>query len=1029
MPKPEQRGELDRAASELAQRRIRELERQVESLTLTLDQVADDLERIERSAAWRWGHRLAQLGWRLRGRRALTGGAVARARVRIELARGAGSGLLGQQLGLSERQAVPKFSAAAVARAEGPLRDSLAGELRRRLGAVPMKGEWPMVSIVVLSRDGTERLARLLTGLREVTDYPEFDLVVIDNGSVQALEPGPEGVSLEAAGVPMTMVRNEVGESFAAANNAAAELTSGELLLFLNDDIEPFEPGWLKELVASVLPDGVGAAGATLLHVAQDPELTTSGWIVQHRAICFRREGGLEYAFNLGDGEDLFSERLGAELEAPAVTGACLLIRREVFAAVGGFSEGYRFGTEDVDLGLTMRSLGWAVRGCGRSVTFHRESATQDALAREEVMSNRLANRTLFHERWGPRLARQLLLARLNGDFTWTTDPLRVGITLSSLDEADGWGDWCTGHELGDALAESGTRVTYLPLKGRVSSRDDLDVIVALLDGFDLGAVSSAAIVLAWVRNWTDRWVTRPWLGRVDRFLVSSSGSAALLERSAGVTSVPFPLATNPERFQYRDGERRYDYVLTTNRWGAPRAVEQALRPSDNEQLAIFGRGWAEVPALAGYSHGPVSYDQLPAVYANARLVLDDTSEPTLPYGAVNARVFDALASGALVATNCAEGVTELFDADFPVWSNAADLRELLDDLLGDEPRRRSLTDRYRQRVLAEHTYASRAETLLGVVREQAQAMSFVIRIGAPDWERAERWGDLHFARSLEHELKRRGHRTLIQVLPEWNELTGCSYDVSIVLHGRSRHRPRSGQLNVLWVISHPDELTDGECDGYDLVAVASSTHAAAIAAGTSTPVFVLEQATDPRRFWPEPDPELAHDVVFVGNSRGVRRPALEWLLDSDHDVAVWGGGWDGLTRVEGEFLAGDDLRRVYSSAKVVVADHWPDMRDRGYIANRVYDALACGTVVLSDAVTGVSNRFGDAVPVYGSREDLYQQLALLLADDEDRRRRVEQGRRLVLDSFTFERRVDVLLARIRERCEVEHRRFSVTSS
>jgi len=105
----------------------------------------------------------------------------------------------------------------------------------------------------------------------------------------------------------------------------------------------------------------------------------------------------------------------------------------------------------------------------------------------------------------------------------------------------------------------------------------------------------------------------------------------------------------------------------------------------------------------------------------------------------------------------------------------------------------------------------------------------------------------------------------------------------------------------------------------------------------------------------------------------------------------------------------------VYSSAGIVLNDHWQDMREHGYISNRVYDALACGTLVLSDEVPGLAERFGDAVVCFSSPEQLHEQIDRLLADPQECRRRGELGRELVLERHTFAHRVDELLAMLDE--------------
>jgi glycosyltransferase involved in cell wall biosynthesis len=258
-----------------------------------------------------------------------------------------------------------------------------------------------------------------------------------------------------------------------------------------------------------------------------------------------------------------------------------------------------------------------------------------------------------------------------------------------------------------------------------------------------------------------------------------------------------------------------------------------------------------------------------------------------------------------------------------------------------------------------------------------------------------------------------------VQTLDEWEDESGLLYDVVIHLKGLSRFHPKPGQFNVLWSISHPAELTGEECDGYDLVAVASARFAARLEEWTATPVFVLEQAADPRVMYPDPQEQLAHELVYVANSRNVLRPIARDLLGTERDLAIWGANWGGLidtSAVIAEHVPNSEVRGVYSSAGIVLNDHWDDMREHGYISNRVYDALACGALVLSDEVPGLAERFGDAVATYRSAQELPELVNRLLADPAERRRRAELGRALVLDAHTFSHRVDELLAILEQR-------------
>ena len=1012
------------------QARIRELEQLNSTLTGTLIDVKRDLERAAASRAWRWGHLLTTVAWRLRRRPIRTQGALPAALRRLERGYQQARALPAAAEAMTENEALRPVAVGP--HVELPLepdeeaavqryRAALAGRLRERLGPPPSRETWPSVTAIVVTRDGRPLLERLIAGLIGHTDYPALEVVVVDNGSSDGSLEYLEGVT-----APFALHVIAAGESlsFAEANARGVARAAGDLLLFLNNDVEPFETGWLKELVVARDVEDVEAAGATLIHAEPPGAPLEAEPLVQHRAIAFRWQHDTVRGFNVGDGELLWEDSFGIERRCAAVTAACLLIARGAYDRCGGFHGAYRFGTEDVDLGLKLVTQGAQLVGVGRSVLVHRESSSQMRADSDFRRVNRTGNRRVLLERWGPRLLRSYRLARLGRDRFWTdgVGP-HVAITVTNLDPRAGWGDWYTAHELGDALEALGWRVSYVQRKGDdwYSLPDDLDYVLALMDPFDLRRVPEHVTTIAWIRNWTERWLERPWFERIDVLLTSSGPSAELIEQATGRPSTRFPLATNPARFAEARSEPALacDYAYTGNRWGERRAIETAVAPRTGERFRVYGRGWHEIKRLQPYDQGPVEYERLPAVYASAKLVLDDTQEPTLPYGALNARVLDALAAGALPVTDCVTGARELFDSDFPVWSSAGDLRSRLDGLLGDERLRRSLGRRYRTIVLQEHTYAHRAEQLRRVLMEHEHRLSFVIKIGAPDRAAADRWGDLHFAQALARELQRRGHRTLVQTLDEWESESGLRRDVVLHLKGLTRYHPKPGQFNVLWSISHPAELTAEECDGFDLVCVASSPYAVDLQARTDTPVVVLEQATDPWVFHPDPRPDLAHQLVYVANSRNVLRPMMRDLLPTERELAVWGANWGGLidgSLVVGEHIPNDELRHVYSSAEIVLCDHWDDMREHGYISNRVFDALACGAFVISDDVTGLKERFGDALATYRTKGELKELIEGFLGDPAERQRRAQRGRALVLERHTFADVSDVLLREIGSR-------------
>jgi hypothetical protein len=285
---------------------------------------------------------------------------------------------------------------------------------------------------------------------------------------------------------------------------------------------------------------------------------------------------------------------------------------------------------------------------------------------------------------------------------------------------------------------------------------------------------------------------------------------------------------------------------------------------------------------------------------------------------------------------------------------------------------------------------------------------TLAIHIVPETWEIATKWGDTMFARALQAAFERRGYTATVHVRSELATRASRSADAALYLAGLDVPRVRRGQPSLLWIISHPDRITARVVEPFDTVFVASAPFAAELGPRVQPPVKVLHQATDSTLFYPDPTGPH-HELLFVGNSRGQRRPVLDALAGTVHDLAIYGSNWrDDLVdmrRVRGDWIPNDELRRYYSSADIVLADHWEDMRDEGFVANRVFDALASGTIVVSDEVVGMAEIFGDGVATYAEPDALPGLVDDLLADPEERADRARRGRAIVLDAHTFDHR------------------------
>jgi hypothetical protein len=316
--------------------------------------------------------------------------------------------------------------------------------------------------------------------------------------------------------------------------------------------------------------------------------------------------------------------------------------------------------------------------------------------------------------------------------------------------------------------------------------------------------------------------------------------------------------------------------------------------------------------------------------------------------------------------------------------------------------------------------WAAAIERSGAVLRRAADPRSnpplrLAMTVAAPSARVAARWGDWHLAQALAGSLRRLGHDVRLQTADQADSLAGRACDVHVVLRGLHPVRASEGQRQVLWVISHPEAIDDGELEEADLILVAAPRFADHLRSRTRTPVEVMLQATDHRRFSPRPpDPAHRHDVTVVAKTRDVLRPVVADALAADLRPAIYGGGWRQLvdpSLVVADRIDNELLPTVYSSAALVLNDHWATMKAWGFVSNRLFDVLACGTPVISDAVDGLAELFEGAVLEYQTPAELRALVDDVLADQGAARERAARGRSVVLTHHTIDHRAGELLA------------------
>lgn len=252
----------------------------------------------------------------------------------------------------------------------------------------------PLVSLIVPTRDGLGLLRACLQGLLERTDYPALEVLVVDNQSVQA--DTLAYLDALAQDPRVRVLRFDAPFNYSAINNFAARHARGRVLGLINNDIEVTAGHWLREMVAEVMVPTVGAVGALLLY--PDGRIQHAGVILGIGGVAAHPWCGMPRDC---DGQ---MGRLRLVQELSAVTGACLLLRREVWDAVNGLDEALPVAFNDVDLCLRIRAAGYRNLWTPHAVLIHNESATRGYDTTPEKRERLMREAAFMQARWGDQL-------------------------------------------------------------------------------------------------------------------------------------------------------------------------------------------------------------------------------------------------------------------------------------------------------------------------------------------------------------------------------------------------------------------------------------------------------------------------------------------------------------------------------------------------------------------------------------------------------------------------------------------------
>jgi len=252
----------------------------------------------------------------------------------------------------------------------------------------------PRVSIVIPTRDRADLLRTCVGSILERTRYDDYEVVIVDNGSEdrEALEL----LDALASEPRIRILRKPIPFNFSRLVNHGVGASTGKFVCLLNNDTEVISEDWLQEMVAQAMMPETGVVGAMLYY----PDDT-----VQHAGVVLGIGGVAGHVHSrLARGTGGYMARAGVVQNLSAVTGACLLVARDLYDQVGGFDDRLAVAFNDIDFCLRVAREGRYNAWTPFAELYHHESVSRGYEDTPEKQARFARETLLMRERWGALL-------------------------------------------------------------------------------------------------------------------------------------------------------------------------------------------------------------------------------------------------------------------------------------------------------------------------------------------------------------------------------------------------------------------------------------------------------------------------------------------------------------------------------------------------------------------------------------------------------------------------------------------------
>ena len=822
-------------------------------------------------------------------------------------------------------------------------------------------------SIILLNFNGGKQVIQSIQSIL-ARMKPEDELIIVDHcshdGSLEQIKEIYDKDNI-------IVWERDKKYTFTESCNSAAKMATKEAIIFMNNDIV-IEDGSFNDLVKILGYQRVEIVGGSIYDTPHEEfsvlNNRTFPRCLRHRGVSLKFGG--EY-FVEGEFIDsplpCYAKDINY-LEVEATSGAIIAMRREFFLEIGGFNDKYFDGLEDIDICLRA-----SLQHDSRIVVSNKFKVLEYRTNQHQIKSSEYRQKCLkakknnisLGENFAPVLRRYLKRKNIhNQSKTVNVNKAKVAFIVSDLSLNTSKGDVFSAYELAHAISNKFNCECFFVLPNKKINCNKFDIIINLLHTARIHLLQNLrndTIIIAWMRNWFDKWCNLPDIDLYDLIYCSSKKACSYVEGQIKYPVKYLPLAASADAVKMgkenRDSSRtssgEQSYTFIGSFFDLEREITQFLDPQAiSYRFKLYGHNWEKDDKFSKYTLGPVDYFSIIEKYLETDLVIDDANIATKKWGSVNCRVFDSLALGINVITNGIAGSTELFGGRLPIYNSKESLKSQIQKLL--EEGTTDTTKWLQNFIIENHTYEKRAEKIFNDINDLVTLKHIRIHTSIPQPAIAPEWGDLYLAREIRYALQKKNFRCNISVGENIERRLSSIEDLAVNLRGIESIKPLNKQKFLNWLISHPDSYTINELIDADHIAVASNYFKSIIENLRSEinqikPLYIPQFSTiKPSNSKNKP----ICDFIFVGNTRSIFRESVQYAIKLGLNLKVIGSGWENYIEdqyILENFVSNSDLEAAYKLGRVALCDHWNDMKRFGFVSNRIFDCLSIGMPILTD--------------------------------------------------------------------------------